>query len=307
MNKGFSLARIAAFILLLAVTAAGMAVFFSGGWRETLAHWGAHLPLLLIVLGLHTANLIFDALLWTWVLRDFHVRLRPVMGFAVYLTAFAGLLLPVQLGRFIRPDTLVRLEKGHFRDTVKAEVVLLYLSAATAGVSVITLFAWRISPLLALPAGLLAFSAMLIAGSRGFRLLSRFRAALPNAYWKRPKTILVALGTQAGWFINGAALYTAVRAAPGDFGWWQALVTAPLTSLAGNGSGLPGGIGAVEAFLGVSLKLMNVPGGHLALAVAAFRLVTFWIWIPAGWAMLMLLARKARRIQHEETGSEHAG
>jgi uncharacterized membrane protein YbhN (UPF0104 family) len=64
----------------------------------------------------------------------------------------------------------------------------------------------------------------------------------------------------------------------------------------GVATGLPGGIGATEGLLGAGMRLRSVPVEHLAVAVAAFRLITFWVWIPIGWLAMGLLRRKAREI-----------
>jgi uncharacterized membrane protein YbhN (UPF0104 family) len=40
------------------------------------------------------------------------------------------------------------------------------------------------------------------------------------------------------------------------------------------------------------LRLRSVPVEHLAIAVAAFRLITFWLWIPVGWLALAVLRRR---------------
>ena len=54
----------------------------------------------------------------------------------------------------------------------------------------------------------------------------------------------------------------------------------------------PGGIGAVEAALTAGLTAAGVPGAAAASAVLLFRLVTFWLPIPFGWAALRYLERE---------------
>jgi hypothetical protein len=41
------------------------------------------------------------------------------------------------------------------------------------------------------------------------------------------------------------------------------------------------------------MRLMHIPSEHLVLAVGAFRLITFWIWIPIGWLALGAVRRMA--------------
>ncbi|MBV8300568.1 MAG: flippase-like domain-containing protein [Candidatus Dormibacteraeota bacterium] len=54
----------------------------------------------------------------------------------------------------------------------------------------------------------------------------------------------------------------------------------------------PGGIGAVEAALTAGLTAAGVPGAAAASAVLLFRLETFWLPIPIGWAALKYLERE---------------
>jgi glycosyltransferase 2 family protein len=54
----------------------------------------------------------------------------------------------------------------------------------------------------------------------------------------------------------------------------------------------PGGLGAVEAALTAGLTAAGVPGPAAASAVLLFRLLTFWLPIPFGWAALKYLERE---------------
>ncbi len=54
----------------------------------------------------------------------------------------------------------------------------------------------------------------------------------------------------------------------------------------------PGGLGAVEAALTAGLTAAGVPGGVAVSAVLLFRLLTFWLPVPAGWAALHYLERE---------------
>jgi uncharacterized membrane protein YbhN (UPF0104 family) len=54
----------------------------------------------------------------------------------------------------------------------------------------------------------------------------------------------------------------------------------------------PGGLGAVEAALTAGLTAAGVPGAAAASAVLLFRLVTFWLPVPLGWAALKYLERE---------------
>jgi uncharacterized membrane protein YbhN (UPF0104 family) len=54
----------------------------------------------------------------------------------------------------------------------------------------------------------------------------------------------------------------------------------------------PGGLGAVEAALSAGLTAAGLPGATAISAVLLFRLVTFWLPVPVGWAALNYLQRK---------------
>ncbi len=53
----------------------------------------------------------------------------------------------------------------------------------------------------------------------------------------------------------------------------------------------PGGLGAVEAALTAGLTASGVPGAVAVSAVLLFRLLTFWLPVPVGWAALHFLER----------------
>ena len=53
----------------------------------------------------------------------------------------------------------------------------------------------------------------------------------------------------------------------------------------------PGGLGAVEAALTAGLTAAGVPGAVAVSAVLLFRLLTFWLPVPFGWAALSYLER----------------
>jgi len=53
----------------------------------------------------------------------------------------------------------------------------------------------------------------------------------------------------------------------------------------------PGGLGAVEAALSAGLTAAGLPGATAISAVLLYRLVTFWLPVPVGWAALNYLQR----------------
>ncbi len=292
---GARYARLAAFLLLAAVSAYGVSVFFFGDWREALLYWRRGGSVVAIVIVLRLLDLFLDAAIWYRVQWDFGARLPWRQGFLAYMSVYAGLLLPAQLGRVVRADAIVRLGAGGFRGAITAELALMVLS----GIAALALLAGAITyvavPWLAPLAAAIVVFAMLFFFDWVTVLLPKKLAAIPRTYWRRPATFLMAALITVGWMLVGTSFYMVVRDLPGNLQLWQAWIIAPANLVLGAGTGLPGGIGAVEALLGVSLSILEVPPAHMAFAVGAFRLLTFWIWIPLGWIALLWVNRIARR------------
>jgi uncharacterized membrane protein YbhN (UPF0104 family) len=89
-----------------------------------------------------------------------------------------------------------------------------------------------------------------------------------------------------------ACLEACVRA----FGGSVSLASVAVVYLAGSSLGsivpTPGGLGAVEAVLSAGLTTAGMHGAAAASAVLLFRLLTFWLPVPAGWVALNYLERR---------------
>jgi uncharacterized membrane protein YbhN (UPF0104 family) len=118
--------------------------------------------------------------------------------------------------------------------------------------------------------------------------------------------LAIILINMAGWIAHGVALHTVVFDLPGDMTLWDSLFFAPGSAVLGVATGLPGGIGATEGLLGASLRFREIPIEYLALAIAAFRLITFWVWIPIGWLALGIINRRLKRPVSPESAAELA-
>jgi uncharacterized protein (TIRG00374 family) len=55
---------------------------------------------------------------------------------------------------------------------------------------------------------------------------------------------------------------------------------------------VPGGLGALEAALVAGLSGLGMPTGAAASGVLVYRLLTFWLSIPVGWAGLKVAERR---------------
>jgi Lysylphosphatidylglycerol synthase TM region len=293
-------ARGLALLVLLVVTAAGIYSFATGDWTTVLAYWQEHWVLLPLLLMFSIIDVALEAIAWMWLYSRRKMRAFDQRGVLVYLAGRAGLLMPVQLGRLIRPDAMVRLARGAYPDCLKAEILLFVLDGMSVLTLLAALLAYRSSAWLAVPAGLLVACVLLFLGDRIAELLAHTRLGIEKGFWWRGSTVAIVAISMTGWLAHGAALYVVVAGLPGNMTLWDALIFGPGSAVLGSSTGLPGGIGATEGILGASLSFRQVPVEHLAVAVAAFRMITFWIWIPVGWLALLALRRESRAVRAEE-------
>jgi uncharacterized membrane protein YbhN (UPF0104 family) len=278
-------ARAFAFLVLAGVTAYGVFAFAAGDWGEVIQYWRNKLPSLPWILLLVVGDVAIEGICWVWVYER--------MGIRAYLAGRAGLLLPAQLGRLIRPDTMTRLGRAPLSRCLQAEATSFVLDATSVGMLLAGLIAYTWHPLAGPVVALAVAAVPLSLGDVLAARLSGSRLSLPVGFWWRWQTLGIVLVQMFGWAVHGAALYVMIRDLPGHVTLWNSLFYSAASSVGGVGSGLPGGIGATEGLLGASLRIMEVPAAHLALAVAAFRIVTFWMWIPLGWLALVMVRRHA--------------
>jgi glycosyltransferase 2 family protein len=101
--------------------------------------------------------------------------------------------------------------------------------------------------------------------------------------------------------IGGALMLTAcyilcLDACVRAFGGSLAITSAAVVYLTGSALGsvvpTPGGLGAVEAALAAGLTATGMPAATAVSAVLLFRLLTFWLPVPAGWAAFSFLRRR---------------
>jgi uncharacterized membrane protein YbhN (UPF0104 family) len=284
-------ARLAALVLLAVVTLVGLRSLSGGNWREAWAQWQGQGGLLALVGCLRLVDLAVDFALWYWVMREFEISIRPARSFLVYLCAGAGVLLPAQLGRFIRSDALARQGSASLGKAVEAELAFLYLSMVGAmglliGALAYAWWTWT-GPLAALAS--IAAACVLLKPVTG--LLRRIGINIPVKVSRLGPAYAIAVAAMMGWFLNGIMLYLLLQRLPGEVKLWQTALIVPSNLLAGVLSGLPGGIGAVEGLMGISLRYFEVPSEHLALSVGVFRLFTFWLWLPVGWVAFIWFNR----------------
>ncbi len=86
---------------------------------------------------------------------------------------------------------------------------------------------------------------------------------------------------------------------------WQGLFLAYGVGMTA-GSITPGGLGIVEAALSAALIATGIKGGHAIAAVLVYRLISFWLVMAGGWAVMAVLTRNgrtARRRRGESQGT----
>lgn len=285
-------ARALAFVVLAAVTAYGVFAFATGDWYRVVGYWEAKLPALPLIFALVCVDVAAEGVSWTWVYERLGIRAWDAGGARAYLAGRAGLLLPAQLGRLIRPDSMVRLGRGSLRQCLTAEAASFVLDATSVAALLVGLIAYRWQPLAAPVAAVAVVGLVVGVGDVLAARLSGTRLELPVGFWWRWQTFTVTGIQMLGWAAHGTALYVMLRGMPGDIGLWDSLFYSAASSVGGVATGLPGGIGATEGLLGAFLRIAQVPAAHLALAVGAFRILSFWIWIPLGWLALASLRRR---------------
>jgi uncharacterized membrane protein YbhN (UPF0104 family)/tRNA A-37 threonylcarbamoyl transferase component Bud32 len=148
--------------------------------------------------------------------------------------------------------------------------------------------------------GVLALAAIIVLAFPAGRRLARSRVAptlgqvIPRLLDIAQRPAKLAEGVGGAFLLTAAyilCLATCVRAVGGH----AALVGVAVVYLTGSAIGsavpTPGGLGAVEAALTAGLTAAGLPGAAAVSAVLLFRLLTFWLPVPVGWASLSYLQR----------------
>jgi uncharacterized membrane protein YbhN (UPF0104 family) len=288
--------RLLGLLVLAVVTVYGLRETAIGDGAAVARYWHTARPLLPLFFALTVLDVVLECVAWMWVFDRFGLRVRDAVGLRVFVAGNAGRLMPAQLGRLIRPDAMARLGRGSLAQCCKAEASVFVLDAVSVVALLAAVIAWWIHPLLAPVAGAGVIAVSLYLGDRLAERLAGSPLGLPAGFWWSWSSAAIAVIELLGWTAHGVAFYVLVSELPGTVGLWDALLFAPLSAVLGVGSGLPGGLGATEGLLGISLRIGAVPAAHLAPVLGAFRLATFWIWIPIGWAALALVRRRAEAL-----------
>jgi uncharacterized membrane protein YbhN (UPF0104 family) len=148
--------------------------------------------------------------------------------------------------------------------------------------------------------GLIALAGAVLAVPAGrravrARLSPTFGQVLPRLLEvaQHPRKLAEGIG---GGLLLSLTYILCLAACVGAFGRSVPLAKVGFVYLTGSAIGsvipTPGGLGAVEAALTAGLTAAGVPGPVAVSAVLLFRLLTFWLPVPFGWAALNFLERR---------------
>ena len=109
---------------------------------------------------------------------------------------------------------------------------------------------------------------------------------------QHPRKLALGIG---GALLLSLSYILCLAACVGAFGRSVPIASIGVVYLTGSAIGsilpTPGGLGGVEAALTAGLTAAGLPGAVAVSAVLLFRLLTFWLPVPAGWAALNYLER----------------
>ena len=110
---------------------------------------------------------------------------------------------------------------------------------------------------------------------------------------QRPRKLALGIG---GALLLSLSYILCLAACVAAFGRSVPLVSIAVVYLTGSAIGsilpTPGGLGGVEAALTAGLTAAGLPGAVAVSAVLLFRLLTFWLPVPFGWAAMSYLERE---------------
>jgi len=290
-SRLYHYSRYIAFFILGTISAYAVFRLATGDWDAVSKFWAARGGIIPMLVLISVIDVILEGLSWGWVYSRFDIRTFDRIGFLAFLAGRAGLPMPAQLGRLIRPDAMVKQGRTTVLQAVKAEAVVFGLDAISVVALLGGLMVYQVFPRLTPFAVLGGIAIAMLVGNIVTNLLAKTRLHLPLKFWWTWSTFFIILIMMAGWVAHGLALHIVVDGLPGEMTLWDCLFFGPGTAVLGVATGLPGGIGATEGLLGTAMKVRSVPTEHLAIAIAAFRLITFWMWIPIGWIAIGILRR----------------
>ena len=176
----------------------------------------------------------------------------------------------------------------------------LLLVGPVLGVAVLLrprLLSWALIPLLSGSSRVLHFPRRDASGPIG-RLVARLETVKPTAYdW----TVGVAFAAGT-WVSDCSCLILAFAAVHAGIPWRGLLVAYAAAQVVSNLPITPGGLGVVEGSLTVALVAFGGSTAETVAGVLLYRIISFWIVVPAGWCAWLVLGIEARRDGTERLG-----
>jgi uncharacterized membrane protein YbhN (UPF0104 family) len=127
------------------------------------------------------------------------------------------------------------------------------------------------------------------------KLLPPLREALPRLLDLITSPVKLAEALLGSLMLNAAyiaALYCAVRAFGGHVSFVGVAVVYLAGAAIGSAAPTPGGLGAVEVALSTGLAAAGMASAAGISAVLLYRLATFWLPVPVGWAAAQFLQHR---------------
>ena len=293
MRFGRIARRLAYAALALGTVGYAVHAFATGDTQEAMAFWRGQLILVPLLLLIACVDIALECVSWMWVYSRFGIRSWNRDGLYSCVATRAGLLLPAQLNRLIRPECMTRLGRASSRDALMAEGATFVLDATSALALLVGVTAFLVHPALGIAASLVTIGVVLFFGDTVADKLSDTKLATPRGFWRSRASWATIMLQMGGWVAFGLGLWLILRNVPPSLPLSETVLYATLASVIGAGTGIPGGgLGVMESALGISLRLRSVDPEHLVIVVLSFRLLTFWVWIPVGWVALMLVNRR---------------
>lgn len=143
-----------------------------------------------------------------------------------------------------------------------------------------------------------------IDAEAGRRLVSTLAGTIRRLVADRKFLARLILWALLNWMLEAAALWACVRAFGHTLGPIGLLVAYGLANVAAALPITPGGIGIVEGILVPALVAFDTPRGVAVLGVLAFRLLSFWLPIPIGFASYARLEWQLRHRPDDETAEQ---
>ena len=266
---------------------------WGGLGRAVAANW----PLMLLAFAVNAAGVAFDYVAWRCAWRGQGVRFPAREGPSYFLSAFALQLTPLQIGRFARAAFAFRAGIAPLRAGTSAEGVLYVMDATS-------LVALLVAVLIPSPFWPLGVAVALLGGPVALWFAERSRALIEARFRitsQRPLLSRWNLGAyycrMVDWLGVSTILFLVASVTGADVAWRTAAVAALGASFVAAASALPGGLGSSEAALSLGLHFYAHAALQLntGLTVLAYRVVTFWFWLPFGWWGLLRVRKSSRR------------